>query len=202
MYWQGLSKIWRAGFKVYQNKHRTIDALKANIIEEIQTVTANVLARTFQNMARRAQSCLDANGGHLQHILWCLHISYIMRYGSFKFLCNILISGKIIKEMPGSVASGRHCIYYKIMGLPMYIRSVVDRNVVMRRISVFRGFKSSETSWCVDRLNIELVILNIPGWIESSATPLWAYEFTSYSTKFIFRFSISFHSSQLIIFLQ
>jgi len=24
----------------------------------------------------------------------------------FKFRCNILISGKIIKEMPGSVASG------------------------------------------------------------------------------------------------
>jgi hypothetical protein len=24
---------------------------------------------------------------------------------------NILISGKIIKEMPGSVASGTHCIY-------------------------------------------------------------------------------------------
>jgi len=29
---------------------------------------------------------------------------------SFKFRCNILISGKIIKEMPGSVASGTHCI--------------------------------------------------------------------------------------------
>ena len=28
----------------------------------------------------------------------------------FKFRCNILISGKIIKEMPGSVASGTHCI--------------------------------------------------------------------------------------------
>ena len=27
----------------------------------------------------------------------------------FKFLCNILISGKIIKEMPGSVTSGTHC---------------------------------------------------------------------------------------------
>jgi len=26
----------------------------------------------------------------------------------FKFRCNILISGKIIKEMPGSVASGTH----------------------------------------------------------------------------------------------
>ena len=30
----------------------------------------------------------------------------------FKFRCNILISGKIIKEMPGSVASGTHCILY------------------------------------------------------------------------------------------
>ena len=27
----------------------------------------------------------------------------------FKFRCNILISGKIIKEMPGSVASGTTC---------------------------------------------------------------------------------------------
>jgi len=26
--------------------------------------------------------------------------------------CNILISGKIIKQMPGSVASGTHCILY------------------------------------------------------------------------------------------
>jgi len=43
--------------------------LKANITEEIQAVTADVLARTFQNMARRVQSCLDANGGHFQHML-------------------------------------------------------------------------------------------------------------------------------------
>jgi hypothetical protein len=50
-------------------KPRTIDALKANIIEEIQTVTADVLARTFQNMAHRVQLCLDANGGHFQHML-------------------------------------------------------------------------------------------------------------------------------------
>jgi len=28
----------------------------------------------------------------------------------FKFGCNILVSGKIIKEMLGSVASGTHCI--------------------------------------------------------------------------------------------
>ena len=55
--------------RVHQNKPRTMDALKANITEEIQAVTADVLARTFQNMARRFQSCLDANGGHFQRML-------------------------------------------------------------------------------------------------------------------------------------
>ena len=34
----------------------------------------------------------------------------------FRFRCNILISGKVIKEMPGSVASGTHCMY--IQGVP------------------------------------------------------------------------------------
>jgi len=51
------------------NKPRTIVALKANFTKEIQAVTADVLARTFQNMARRVQSCLDGNGGHFQHML-------------------------------------------------------------------------------------------------------------------------------------
>jgi len=55
--------------RVYQNKPRTIDALKANITEEFQAVTADVLAKTFQNMTRQIQSCLDANGGHFQHML-------------------------------------------------------------------------------------------------------------------------------------
>ena len=54
---------------VFQNKPRTIDALKVNITEEIQAVTADVLARTFQNILRRVQSCLDTNGGHFQHML-------------------------------------------------------------------------------------------------------------------------------------
>ena len=57
--------------RVYQNKPRTTDSLKANFTEEIQAVTAEVLARNFQNtrMARRVQSCLDANGVHFQHML-------------------------------------------------------------------------------------------------------------------------------------
>jgi len=55
--------------RVYQNKPRTKDALKANITEEIQAVSADVLARTFQNMAHRVQNCLDASGGHFQHVM-------------------------------------------------------------------------------------------------------------------------------------
>jgi hypothetical protein len=46
-------------------------------------------------------------------VLWCRQISYTMRQARFKFRCNILISGKIIKEMPGSVVSGTPCITQK-----------------------------------------------------------------------------------------
>jgi len=80
---------------VYRNKPRTIDALKANITEEIQAVTADVLARNFQNMARRVQSCLDANGGHFQHMLWYRHISHTTNVILFKSR-NIYIGLRII----------------------------------------------------------------------------------------------------------
>jgi hypothetical protein len=55
--------------RIYENKPQTIDALKANITEEIQAVTADALARTFQNMAGWFQFCLDVNCGHFQHML-------------------------------------------------------------------------------------------------------------------------------------
>ena len=45
-----------------------------------------------------------------QHLLCCRHISYTMWQVRFRFRCTVLISGKIIKEMPGSVASGTFCI--------------------------------------------------------------------------------------------
>jgi len=40
-------------------------------------------------------------------------ITFLTQLGksASNFLCNILISGKIIKEMPGSVASGTPCSY-------------------------------------------------------------------------------------------
>ena len=45
----------------------------------------------------------------------------------FKFRCNILISGKIIKEMPGLVASGTHyisctgCSFLRVFGHGSFI---------------------------------------------------------------------------------
>jgi len=102
--------LWRyLKGRFYQNKPRTTGALKANITEEIQAVPADVLARTFQNITRRVQSCLDANGGHLQHMLWFRHISHTTNVLLFKFCCNIFIGVIIIKEMPGSIASGTPC---------------------------------------------------------------------------------------------
>jgi len=59
-------------------------------------------------MVRRVQSCLDANGGHFQQVMMSSH--FLHNEVRFKFCCNILISGKIIKEMLGSVASGTPCI--------------------------------------------------------------------------------------------
>jgi len=50
--------------------------------------------------------------------LWC-HISHTTNILLFKFRCNIFIGDRIIKEMPGSVASGTPCskvpvIYYHL----------------------------------------------------------------------------------------
>jgi hypothetical protein len=38
-------------------------------------------------------------------------ISHTTNVPLFKFRCNIYIGVRIIKEMPGSVASSTHCIY-------------------------------------------------------------------------------------------
>jgi len=87
------------------NKPRTIDTLKANFTKEIQAVTVDILARTFQNMARRVQSCLDANVGHFQHVMMSSHFSQT-NVLLFKFRYIIFIGVRIMKEMPGLVGSG------------------------------------------------------------------------------------------------
>jgi hypothetical protein len=42
----------------------------------VQAVTADILARTFQNMACRVQSCLDANVSHFKHVMMSSHFSH------------------------------------------------------------------------------------------------------------------------------
>jgi hypothetical protein len=51
------------------NKPRTLDELRENIRREIQMVTTEVLAATIRNKQRRVQLCIDAQGGHFQHLL-------------------------------------------------------------------------------------------------------------------------------------
>ena len=50
-----------------------------------------------------------------------LFISHTTKVLLFKFCCNIFIGVRIIKEMPGSIASGTHCI------LPLYSLYSNDR---------------------------------------------------------------------------
>ena len=55
----------------------------------------------------------------------------------FKFRCNILIGGKIIKEMPGSVASGTRCIilYYNTNHCVTVAYSVQYSNMLYRFVA-------------------------------------------------------------------
>jgi len=119
-------------------------------------------ARTFQNMARPVQSCLDANGDHFQHMLWCRHISYTRRLVRFKYRCSILNIGKIIKEMLGSVTGGTHCTicssylqnlltrigpYNVITVSSKIMNSQCTQKITFRRKS--DQPQSTDTIWCV-----------------------------------------------------
>jgi predicted nucleic acid-binding protein len=46
-----------------------LEDLRENIQREIQVVSPQVLAATFKNMQHHVQMCLDAQGGHFQHML-------------------------------------------------------------------------------------------------------------------------------------
>ena len=49
-----------------------------------------------------------------------LFISHTTNELLFKFRCNIFIGVRIIKEMPGSVASGTHCINLNFINITNY----------------------------------------------------------------------------------
>ena len=55
--------------QVYQNKPRTLEELKTNISNAISAIPEQQLQRVSENMFTRVQRCLDAGGGHFQHLL-------------------------------------------------------------------------------------------------------------------------------------
>ena len=132
--------------RVYQNKPRTIDDLKANITEEIQAVTADVLTRIFQNMARRIQSYLDANVDHFQHMVWC-YISHTTKVLLFKFRYNIFICFRIINPLNPEL--NPICYLLALLGAHHFLH--VSR--IMVKLLNFRLLMSyiyiwSTHSWC------------------------------------------------------
>ena len=48
----------------------TVEELKDNIREEIAAIPAEMLAKTMENAAKRAQNAINASGGHLRDIIF------------------------------------------------------------------------------------------------------------------------------------
>jgi hypothetical protein len=55
--------------RAYSNKPRTIDALKDAIRRDVAAITDVTLPDVFANLQTCMQKCLDAGGGHFQHML-------------------------------------------------------------------------------------------------------------------------------------
>ena len=84
--------------KVYVNKPRIVAELKDNIREEIAAIPTEMLAKTMENAAKRAQNAINARGGHLRDIIfknWCkqIYLEQIkwLRLPTAKFLFFSLI---------------------------------------------------------------------------------------------------------------
>ena len=76
----------------------TVEELKDNIREEIAAIPAEMLAKTMENAAKRAQYAINARGGHLRDIIfknWCkqIYLEQIkwLRLPTAKFLFSSLI---------------------------------------------------------------------------------------------------------------
>lgn len=55
--------------RVYKNRPRSLAELREAIRNEISNINEDTLRKTSQNMVRRVQLCMDAGGGHFQHLL-------------------------------------------------------------------------------------------------------------------------------------
>lgn len=55
--------------KIHQNRLHNLEQLQAAIEHEIHNIDQNQLHRLFDNIKRRINLCLEANGGHFEHTL-------------------------------------------------------------------------------------------------------------------------------------
>lgn len=65
--------FWLWGYlkdKVYANRPRTIQQLKANIRQEILSLQPQMLRSVMENSLERARLCEDENGGYLRDIIF------------------------------------------------------------------------------------------------------------------------------------
>ena len=65
--------FWLWGYlkdKVYANKPRTIQELKANIRQEILSIQPQMLRSVMENSLERARLCEAENGGYLRDIIF------------------------------------------------------------------------------------------------------------------------------------
>jgi len=73
----------------------------------------------------------------------------------FIFCCNILISGKIIKEVPGSVASGTHCTFrprghYRHLVFACFpVGPIFSCFSAKKKVTLFTRSKNGRVSLCV-----------------------------------------------------
>ena len=140
----------------------------------------------------------------------------------FKFRCNILISGKIIKEMPGSVANGTHCICAIERLCTRFNACASCTYCLMYNIFGSRSRLSSHHAWCVVwrtwvwfSLQRPTVLIDISltchggrhGTIQGHfmwdlLCKMWRSHKFFFPEFFGFRLSLSFHQSSILIYLS
>jgi len=54
---------------IYRERINNREELNEKIIEAFATITPEMLRNTQQNLIRRAQLCLQCDGGHFEHLL-------------------------------------------------------------------------------------------------------------------------------------
>jgi len=56
--------------RVYANKSRTLDELRANIRREIAEIKPAMLKKVYDNFEKRLENCIACNGHHLADIIF------------------------------------------------------------------------------------------------------------------------------------